>query len=230
MTSKEWSKEELKILLKNHIQTVVGRYRGRIRHWDVLNEAMGDDAKLRQTIWMKTLGPDYIELAFRWAHEADPRAKLFYNDYGAEAIGPKSNAIYQMVADLKKRGVPIHGVGLQAHVQLGALPNLQQVEANMKRLTALGLEVQITEMDVSCMWEASGQTCGSQTEFRQKQAQVYGDWLDLCLRSSSCTSFSTWGVADPNSWLKVPGAAPLLLDDAYQPKPAYWEMTQRLQR
>ncbi len=233
MTSKQWSSAELQALLKNHIQTVVGRYKGKIRAWDVVNEGVGDDAQLRKGVWLNTLGPGYIERAFRWAREADPQAKLFYNDYGAEAIGPKSDAVYKLVAGLKRRGVPIDGVGLQVHLSLVALPDLQKVEANIKRLEALGLEVQITEMDVACVGDQSGRTCGTQAEFRQKQAQVYRDWLDLCLRSTRCTSFSVWGVADHRSWLrtslKIAGAEPLVLDDKYRPKPAHAELVRRLQ-
>jgi len=96
---------------------VVGRYRGRIYAWDVVNEAIADDGTLRDTVWLRNIGPEYIELAFRWAHEADPQALLFYNDYGAEDIGVKSNAVYNLVKRLLEKDVPIHGVGLM-HVSL----------------------------------------------------------------------------------------------------------------
>jgi endo-1,4-beta-xylanase len=111
-----FSKEEVSAILKEHIQTVVSRYRGRVYAWDVINEAINDEGTgLRQTFWSKMLGEDYIAQALTWAREADPDAKLFYNDYGGEALGNKSDAIYKMLKSLKGRGLPINGIGLQSH-------------------------------------------------------------------------------------------------------------------
>lgn len=134
--------------MREHVMTVVGRYKGRIYAWDVVNEAMADDGTLRDTIWLRNIGPEYIEMSFRWTHEADPQALLFYNDYGAEGLNIKSNAICNLVKSLLEEGVPIHGVGLQMHVSLENPSNPQEVAANIKRLNDLGLEVHITEMDV----------------------------------------------------------------------------------
>src|SRR5205085_2625309 len=123
-------------------------YRGRVNIWDVVNEALNDDGTLRNSLWLQVIGPDYIDWAFRWAHEANPQAQLYYNDYGGEGLGPKSDAIYNLVKGLLRRGVPINGVGLQMHVSIDDYPKPQDVLANMQRLAALGLKVQITEMDV----------------------------------------------------------------------------------
>ncbi|MEM9162604.1 MAG: endo-1,4-beta-xylanase, partial [Cyanobacteria bacterium P01_F01_bin.4] len=142
------SREVAIALLREHIQTVVRHYRGRLVAWDVVNEAIADDGTFRDTIWLRQIGPDYIAMAFRWAHGADPSARLFYNDYGGEGLGPKSDAIYRLVADLVEQGVPIQGVGLQMHVSLDSAPSPSAVAANMQRLAALGLEAQVTEMDV----------------------------------------------------------------------------------
>ena len=109
-------------VMREHIATVVGRYKGRVAYWDVVNEAIDDQSNLRESVWRRVIGPDYLEIAFRLAHEADPAAQLFYDDYGAEGLNRKSNAIYEIVQTLVKRGVPIHGVGLQGHFTLTSLP------------------------------------------------------------------------------------------------------------
>ena len=104
---------------------------------------------LRENIWLKTIGPEYIELTLQWAHEADPDALLFYNDYSNEGLNQKSNAILEMAKDFKKRGVPIDGVGFQMHSDIAFQPNYKKIEKNMKRYNDIGLQVQITEMDVA---------------------------------------------------------------------------------
>jgi endo-1,4-beta-xylanase len=214
--SGDWTREALIEVLREHITTVVGRYRGRIAAWDVVNEAVDDDGELRDTIWLRAIGPEYIELAFRWAHEADPEALLFYNDYSAETMNHKSDAVYALAQELLDKGVPIHGVGLQMHVQLDRAPSLSAVETNMERLAALGLQVHITEMDVR-LRDTKPQTLA-------RQAEIYGDTLQLCLDTPSCTAFVLWGFADCHSWIpssfKGWGNA-LVFDDAYAPKPAY---------
>jgi endo-1,4-beta-xylanase len=203
-------------VLREHITTVVGRYKGRIVAWDVVNEAVEQNGELRDTVWLRVIGPEYIELAFRWAHEADPDALLFYNDYSAETMNRKSNAVYALVQDLLEKGVPIHGVGFQMHVELGGAPSLRAVQRNMERLGALGLEVQITEMDVR-LRDTKAQTL-------ERQAEIYGDTLQLCLDEPSCTAFVMWGFADCHSWIpssfKGWGDA-LVFDGDYAPKPAY---------
>ncbi|NEQ21420.1 MAG: endo-1,4-beta-xylanase [Microcoleus sp. SIO2G3] len=228
LTDRKWTREELINILRQHIYTVVGRYRGQIASWDVVNEAVDDDGSLRDTIWLKTIGPEYIEMAFRWAHEVDPQVRLFYNDYRGEELNKKSDAIYALVKDLRQRGVPIHGVGFQMHTSIKKPRKPRKVAANMKRLGKLGLEVRITEMDVQ-IYKAKGTI----EERLAAQADVYRDILRVCLDAPNCKALTTWGVADHFSW--VPHAfnrpdSPLLFDESYRPKPAYYALLELLQR
>ena len=220
LTDRQWSRDELTGILHEHIATVAGHYRGRIWAWDVVNEAVEDDGSLRNSLWLQSIGPEYIEMAFRWAHEADPDALLFYNDYSGEGLGTKSDAIYALVADLRKRGVPIDGVGLQMHIPLDGTPRPEDVAANMQRLAALGLQVHITEMDVRIPEPVT-------EEKLALQAQMYHKMLDVCLTAENCTAFETWGFTDSHSWIPeyFPGSGKaLIFDEAYRPKPAFNEM------
>jgi endo-1,4-beta-xylanase len=217
LTERNWSRDELIGILQEHIATVVGHYRGRIGVWDVLNEAVTDDGSLRDTIWLRDIGPEYIDMAFRWAHEADPDALLFYNDYGGEGLGNKADAIYALVQHLLQRGVPIHGVGFQMHVALDSPPQPQDIAANMDRLSALGLEVHITEMDVRIKDPTT-------EEKLVEQASVYSDILKVCLSAQNCTTFVLWGFTDRYSWIPYyfkGWDVALIFDKSYRPKPAY---------
>ncbi|NET62936.1 MAG: endo-1,4-beta-xylanase [Moorea sp. SIO1G6] len=227
LKEKEWSRQELIDILREHIYTVVGRFRGQIVVWDVVNEAIENNGSLRKTIWLQGIGPEYIEMAFRWAHEADPQAKLFYNDYKAEGLGKKSNAIYALVKDLQQQGVPIHGVGFQMHTSIKRPPNPKKVAANIQRLGELGLEVRITEMDVQIY---SGK--GTREEKLAAQAEVYRDIMSVCLDAPNCKSFATWGLSDNYSWIPYffdRPDSPLLFDESYRPKPAYNALVEELQ-
>jgi endo-1,4-beta-xylanase len=210
--------------LRDHIFGVVRHYRQDgpvpVPVWDVVNEALTDNGLVRDTLWSRALGPGYLADAFRWAHEADPDARLFYNDYGAEGMGRKANAVHAMLRDLMRDGVPIHGVGLQMHVGIGPgqSPTPTEVAANIARLRALDLEVHITEMDVKLQTGT-----GSDESRLADQAQVYAETLATCL-GAGVTSFTCWGFTDAHSWIpgftgKPDGALPF--DAAYQPKPAY---------
>jgi len=141
-------RDEMMAVMRNHILTVVGRYKGKIYEWDVVNEAI-DDGKgfLRDTFWKQKIGDDYIDLAFKFAHEADPGALLFYNDYSGEDMGTKSNKIYQLVSGMMQRGIPINCVGLQCHFVSGTI-DTAGIDKNINRLAALGLKVSITELDI----------------------------------------------------------------------------------
>jgi len=221
-----WNSAQLSDILHQHILAVGGRYRGKVYGWDVVNEAFQDNGTLRDTIWydqpgIGLQGTGYIEQAFRWAREADPNALLFYNDYSAEWVNAKSDAIYQMAADFKSRGVPIGGIGLQAHFTTGNAGNLASIDANIKRITDLGLEVQITELDVRLPVDASGKASAADLA---AQADLYGKLAAICFRYPLCTALQTWGFTDKYSW--IPGSlngfdAALPLDGNYQPKPAY---------
>jgi endo-1,4-beta-xylanase len=198
---------QLRAVLADHIQALMRRYAGRIEEWDVVNEAVADTGRLRRSIWLDKLGPGYIALAFRLAHEADPQAKLFYNDYGAEGEGTKADAVYRLVAQLKRQGVPIDGIGLQGHVDTKPPPGYTR---NVARFAKLGLTLELTELDV--------RTKGDQAP---AQAQQYARLVDDC---RPCTRFTVWGLDDADSW--VPDAYPgfghaTLLDEQLRPKAAF---------
>lgn len=216
LTQGNFSRDELKTILREHIETLVARYRGRIASWDVAAEAVAEDGRPRETFWSRGIGADYLALAFRWAHAADPQARLRYNDYGGEGGGAKSDGIYDLAAALRWRGVPIHGVGLQMHVGLEDAPPAEEVRINMLRLAALGLQTDITEMDVMLQQPSNAAAL-------RAQAGIYRAMLQACLAVAQCRSFSTWGATDRYSWIPefFPGQGEaLLFDAAYRPKPA----------
>ncbi len=217
-----FTRAQLISILRDHIMTEVSHYRGQVNIWDVVNEAIDDRGNLRDSIWLRVIGPDYIDMAFRWAHEANPQALLFYNDYGGEGLNHKSDAIYALVRGLIARGVPINGVGLQMHVALDRYPRPQDLLANMRRLAALGLQVQITEMDVSIQGDPR-----PMQQRLQAQASIYSQALSTCLSFADCTAFVMWGFTDAHSW--IPAAtghpdAPLIFDASYRSKPAYYAL------
>jgi len=251
LTEGKYTSAELSEILKNHIKTVVGHYRGKIFAWDVVNEAFDElhPGELRSTIWSDqpgiALAPSselralsnpapaepaprssqqsyaYIEQCFRWAHEADPQALLFYNEAEAETMNPKSDAIYAMVRDFRARGVPIDGVGLQMHIA-NLRADVASISANIKRFTDLGVQVHITEMDVALPVNADG---NARPEDLQQQADIYRQIAGVCLSHRGCTAIQTWGFTDKYSWIgshsrHTQGDA-LLFDRNYRAKPAY---------
>ncbi|MFB0523517.1 MAG: endo-1,4-beta-xylanase [Candidatus Bathyarchaeia archaeon] len=224
VTTGNFTREEWIGILRKHIIAVVKRYRGRVYAWDVVNEAIADDGSLRDTIWLRGIGPEYIDLAFGWAHEEDPQARLFYNDYGGEGLTQKSDAIYDLVKGLLERGVPIHGVGLQMHISLESSPKPQEVAANIDRLAGLGLEVHITEMDVRIKHPVTEEKLSA-------QARVYRDMFEVCLSAENCKAFVMWGFTDRHSWIpsffEGYGSA-LIFDDSYALKPAYYALSRFL--
>jgi len=226
LTTGSFSPNQLKAILREHIHTVIGHYRGRIPIWDVVSEVLDDKGRLRDTFWLRGIGPDYIALAFQWAHEADPQALLLYNDYSNEGINQKSDAIYRMARALRKRGVPIHGVGLQMHLSSDYVPGSRELAQNIRRLGELGLEVHITEMDVRLRLPTDANALA-------QQAIIYRTILDTCLRADNCKSFATWGFSDRYSWIPefFPGwGAALPFDEQFQAKPAYRAIMDRLRR
>ncbi|HYX42686.1 MAG TPA: endo-1,4-beta-xylanase, partial [Pyrinomonadaceae bacterium] len=231
--------QQLAALLHEHIARVMQHYAGQVFAWDVVNEAFDAHGGFEHSIWSDRpgigragKGTAYIEQAFRWAHAADPHALLFYNDYDAEGLNAKSDAIYAMVQDFKQRGVPIDGVGLQAHIFNLSARDLSSLDANIKRLTALGLQVHITEMDVSLPMNANGRLA-DQTDL-QRQADIYRRAATTCLQQPGCTAFQTWGFTDKYSWIPAytnrTKGAPLLFDQAYAIKPAYKALLMALQQ
>ncbi len=225
LTERSWTREELIGVMRHHIATVVGRYKGRIAEWDVVNEAFEDSGVLRQSLWHQVIGPDFIALAFEAAHAADPEARLFYNDYNAERINTKFGAIYNLMAQLRAQGVPVHGVGMQTH-QSTTYNSLQSsIEPVIVQFAQLGLESQITEMDVKV-------AAASHLDTAQKlalQVQIYGAVAQACQAQPSCTRLTTWGITDKYSWLGA-SEMPLLFDVNYAPKPAFHEVARVLGR
>jgi endo-1,4-beta-xylanase len=221
-------------ILHSHISTVAGRYAGTVWAWDVVNEAFNDDGTMRSTIWYDApgigfagKGTAYIEQAFRWARAADPQAKLFYNDYGAEAINPKSDAIFAMAKDFQSRGVPLDGIGFQMHINLtfNDPKTLSSFAANLKRFSDLGMEIHITELDVA-LDSADPANLAA-------QGALYGKVTQICLQTPACRVLEIWGFTDKYSW--IPGYSKgkqgwaLPFDADYKKKPAYDSMLEALQ-
>jgi endo-1,4-beta-xylanase len=212
---------ELRGILRKHITDQVRHFRGRIYQWDVVNEVIDDNAQLRDTLWLRELGPSYIADAFRWAHQADPKAKLFLNDYNVEGISAKSDAYLALTKDLLAQRVPVEGFGAQGHygVQFG-FHSASDIVANFARFEALGLETAITEADVRMIMPPDNPKL-------QAQAQGYSVLLQGCLLAKRCNSFTVWGYTDKYSW--VPGfftgeGAANLLDENFAAKPGYREL------
>ena len=226
---------QLRKILRDHIRRVVGRYKGQIYKWDVANEIVKDDGSgLRVgptssggNIWITRLGPGIIADAFRWAHQADPKAKLFFNDYGVESINAKSNAYYALVQDLRKQGVPVDGFSVQSHLstRFSFPATLQQ---NLQRFDDLGLETAITELDVRMDVPEAQQPTWEQLD---RQATDYRRALEACLGVERCTSFTIWGFTDRYSWVPVffsgQGFANVFTAD-YKRKPAYFALLDTL--
>ena len=217
-------KKELRRILKQHIATEMGHFKGDIWAWDVVNEAFNEDGTLRDSLWLRELGPSYIADAFRWAHKADPKAILFYNDYNTEGINPKSDAAYKLIKELRSEGVPVQGFGVQGHLSTDyGLPN--DMQANFHRFAKLGLKTAVTEADVRITLPASPAEV-------QAQDNGYSYMLQSCLLERSCISFTVWGFTDKYSW--IPGVFPgegqaNLYDENYQPKSAYAAVQRDLQ-
>jgi len=237
LTEGKYTSGELAEILEKHIKTVVGHYRGKIFAWDVVNEAFDElhPGELRGTIWrdqpgigLAANGYSYIERCFRWAHEADPQALLFYNEAEAEVVNPKSDAIYAMVRDFRQRGVPIDGVGFQMHIA-NLHADVASISANIGRFTSLGVQVHITEMDVALPVDANG---NANPEDLQRQADIYRQIASACLSHRGCTAIQTWGFTDKYSWIgshsKHTQGAALLFDQNYRAKPAYWALRNTL--
>lgn len=229
--------------MREHIRKVVGRYKGRINGWDVVNEAIDDDGTLRQTPWLKIIGEDYIEKAFKYAHEADPSAELYYNDYSLEKEAKREGAV-RLIRKLKAKGVPITAVGLQGHFIMD-WPSLEEEEATIASFADLGVKVMITELDVDVLPFPTPEQAGDATlkielqpgmnpykdglpeAVEQAQAKRYAELFGVFLRHRDViTRVTFWGVTDADSWrnnFPVRGRTnyPLLFDRQGKPKPAF---------
>ena len=213
------SPPELRIAFEEHIRTVAGHYRGRVHAWDVVNEAIDDSQRgLRSTVFSRGLGADYVAEAFRLARRADPEAQLIYNDYGGEGLNRKSNDIYELVRDLRDRGL-VDGVGLQMHISGAAFPPVADIRANIQRLADLGLQVNISEMDVRVR-----DVAGDAAAKLARQRQVYRDVVAACVAVARCEAVTFWGFTDAHSWVDgfFGPDDPLLFDEQYRAKPAFY--------
>ena len=223
----QFSRAELTEILRQHITAEVTHFRGKVAQWDVVNEPLDSSGQLRDSIWLRVIGPSYVAKAFQWAHEADPNAQLFINEYGLETPGPKLDAMVSLVRDLKEQGVAVGGVGFQGHFGLtGALSQStgDQLAASMARFKTLGVATAVTELDVSLPEPPTPQQLAT-------QAIVYRNVLKACIATASCKTVVVWGVDDGHSWVPrySPGkGAATLLDASYKPKPAYGEWTRLL--
>ena len=235
---KDVSKEVLSQRLKEHITTVVNRYKDRIYGWDVVNEAIDDNDTVfyRKTQWLRIFGSEeFIAKAFEYAHAADPKAVLFYNDYNTE--NPKKREkIYQMVKKLKESGIPIHGVGLQGHWSINN-PSREELEKSIQMFSSLGLQVQVTEMDVSVYGGRQGgqliqgqrrdTTTGFTPEMEEPQREKYKMVFDVFRQyKEKITGVTFWNLSDRYTWLDGRGRKnyPLLFDMNRQPKKVYWDV------
>lgn len=235
--SKTWTCTEARLVLKDHIDTVVGHYKGQIQQWDVANEIFQDTwdqggVRLRtdKNPFLKACSQDPVALigdAFRWAHAADPGAVLFLNDYNVEGINAKTNAYYALAKELLADGVPLQGFGLQAHLSL-AYGFDDSLQANMQRFADLGLEISLTEVDVRVPLGEDGEPSQQQVA---EQADRYQRLLGACLAVEQCQSFTIWGVDDSRSWVPDVFAGEgyaLPMTGDFARKPAYQVMRQLL--
>jgi len=216
--------------LKDHIKHVVTRYKGKVYAWDVVNEAVVDDNDpvkvFRETPWLKICGEEYIALAFKYAHEADPDALLFYNDYNTE--NPvKREKIYNMVKKMISEGVPVHGVGLQGHWKTDN-PSEENIRKSIERFSSLGIKVQITELDVTIYTSRTDTVgMGFTPDREKKQSDFYRMAFKVFRENQTAISGVTfWNITDARSWLDRPNKKvyPLLFDGKLKPKKAYWEV------
>jgi endo-1,4-beta-xylanase len=236
-------RETLLKRMHDHISTVVGRYKGRIQSWDVVNEALNDDGTLRQSLWLKIIGDDYIAKAFQYAHEADPQAQLTYNDYSLENEAKRSGAL-ALIAKLKAQGVPVTSVGLQGHNSL-EWPSVEDEDRTVSAFAKLGVKVVISELDIDVLPHATRQQSadvsltvrqdpklnpyadGLPDSVQLQLASRYGDLFGVYLKHRGVvTRVTFWGVTDGDSWrndwpMKGRTSYPLLFDRVGQPKPAF---------
>jgi len=232
LTSTTWNPETLKVVLKEHIDSVVGHYKGKVLAWDVVNEALNDGTGTLRTTgspWATTIGPSYIDLAFKEARAVDPTAELFYNDYNLEFPGPKQDSAFAMISSMKARGIPIDGIGFQAHFQINpdgsGVPSAKDLTTLFLRFTALGLKIHITELDIRV------RTPGATAAELDAQRQGFANVTQACVGIDACEAMVVWGLNDGESW--VPSTFPgygqaLLFNDSYAKKATYSAVASQL--
>jgi endo-1,4-beta-xylanase len=218
--------------MREHIHTVVGRYKGKIHAWDVVNEAIADNGEeiLRETYWTRLIGPDFIAKAFQFAHEADPNAILRYNDYSLEIPNKRRKAI-KLIKGLLDQGVPIHAIGTQAHLPVNNA-GFEQMDQCLTELATLGLPIHVTELDINTaqggqrntgadISQNAAATQGGQVSDADKRlAEAYAGIFRAFVKHKEHVKLVTfWGLNDAVSWRR--NGSPLLFNGQNQPKPAY---------
>ena len=210
LTDGTFDRDQMIAIMYAHIDGLMGRYKGKFPYWDVVNEAIDQVSgawTLRKTVWSDRIGADFIDLAFTHAHAADPNAKLLYNDYNIEQKGnAKADKVFEVIKDLKARGIPIDGVGFQGHYYVepngtttSGVPNMQAIRDNMARYAEIGVDVQVTE----CDFRIGKPNDATKTELQNK---FYADFLQACIDAPNCSHFTVWGLSDLDSW--VPSTFP----------------------
>ncbi len=219
----QFSKQELLDIMREHILTVGKKYSGKVAQWTVVNEAFTRERhlyELRDWWADNTGGMGYIDHAFRWAKEADPKSKLILNDFDNETINDTSNAMYDYLKSALARGVPIDGIGMQMHLDGVHPPQKDEVISNMKRFADLGLEIYVTEFDVNM------DNVKADAKSKNKiQENIYYEMMRACIESKVCHHFAYLGITDAETWYKHIGLKdprPLMFDERYNPKPAFW--------
>ena len=226
VTNGGYTNDQLRAILKDHITTVVGRYKGKIVSWDLVNEPIEEAGNgLHSSFWIDHLGPEYIDSAFLWADRADPAAKLYLNEYNTERVALKADALFALATGLKSRGIPIDGVGFQMHtLHFWPHPTSAEIQTLFARFANAGFDIRITEMDVDVADTAGPAGLAA-------QGKAYSAILDACLRQPRCKELTTWGFTDRYNWVpqQFPGYGRALPFDAnYQPKPAFDSLLVRL--
>ena len=216
-----WTRASLLAVMQDHIRTVMGRWKGQIASWDVVNEAIAADGTMRNCVWRRVIGPDWVEQAFRTARAADPAAKLYLNEFGADTPNAAFNGTEALARDFKARGVPLDGIGLQYHVY-GRQPFQYVTEDVLRRIGALGLTAHISELD-----STTTPLGGTTAEKLARQGQAFQSIASACQAVPACTRVTTWGVSDAWSW-RGPAEMAVALDGSYAPKPAWEGLVQEL--
>ncbi len=240
-------RETLLERMRDHIHTVVGRYKGRIQGWDVINEALNEDGTLRESPWYRIIGKEYLIKAFEYAHEADPDAELYYNDYNLENPDKRAGAV-KLVQYLQENGAPVTGIGTQSHLHL-TTPSLHEIERTITDFAGLGIDVMITELEIDVLPYPTGYyqgidlslidrneeginpyTDGLPDDVQKELAQRYRDVFNVYTEHKDViTRVTFWGVNDGNTWKNNYPARgrtnhPLLFDREWLPKPAFYEV------
>ncbi|KAK4041321.1 endo-1,4-beta-xylanase B [Parachaetomium inaequale] len=215
--STQWTPEQLRKVIVDHITNVAGQYKGQCYAWDVLNEALNEDGTYRESLFYKVLGEEYITLAYETAAKADPTAKLYYNDYNLESPSAKTEGAQRIVKLVRDAGLRIDGVGLQAHLVAESHPTLDEHIAAIKGFTKLGVEVALTELDIRLQTPATAENL-------ELQKQAYKNVVGACVQVCGCIGVTIWDFYDPFSWVPAvfpgEGAAALWFED-FSKHPAY---------